>query len=68
MDILETIYGLSFGAITFHIGPRSRGQNANFANTSTTTRDRDSISIVDIQETKYGLSFGVMTFDLDLDL
>ena len=46
--LLETMYGLSLGAMTFDLGPRSRGQNAIFANISKTTRDRDFISIVDI--------------------
>ena len=53
-----------FGAITFDFGPRSRGQNAIFANILKTRRDKDFVSIVDIEENNYGLSFGAMTFDL----
>ena len=40
------MYGLSFGAMTFDLGPMSRGQNAIFANISIIARDRDFISIV----------------------
>ena len=35
-------------AMTFDLGPRSRDQNAIFANILKTMRDRGSISIVDI--------------------
>ena len=48
VDIKETIYGLSFSAMTFDLGPMSRDQNAIFANISKKTRDRDFISIIDI--------------------
>ena len=42
------MYGLSFGAMTFDLGPRSRGQNAIFANMSIIASDRDFISIIDV--------------------
>ena len=42
------MHGLSLGAMTFDLGPRSRGQNAILANISKTTKDRDFISIVHI--------------------
>ena len=48
IDIWETMYGLSLGAMTFDLGPRSIGQNAFSANISTKTRESDFISIVDI--------------------
>jgi len=44
IDIWETMYGLSLGAMTFDLGPRLRGQNAIFANISKTTRVRHFIS------------------------
>jgi len=43
IDIWETMYGLSLGAMTFDLGPRLRGQNAIFANISKTTRVRHFI-------------------------
>ena len=58
------MYGLSRGAMTFDLGPRSKVKNAIFANISKTTRDRDFICIVDIYEIIYGLSIGAMIFDL----
>ena len=51
VDIEETLHRLSFGAMTFDLGPRSRGQNVIFANISKLARDRDLISIIDILET-----------------
>ena len=48
VDIWETIYGLSFGAMTFDLGPRSRGQNSIFENISKTANGRDFISIIGI--------------------
>ena len=42
------MYGLSLGAMTFDLGPRSLCQNAIFANILKTTRDGDFISIIDI--------------------
>ena len=46
--IYEIIYGLSFAAITFELGPRSEVKNAISANILKITRDRDFIGITDI--------------------
>ena len=48
VDIWEIIYGLPFGAMTFDLEPRAKGQMGICWNISKATRDRDSICIVDV--------------------
>ena len=50
--------------MTFDLGPRSRDQNAIFANISEIMRDRDFISLFDLKETLYGFSVCATAFDL----
>ena len=46
VDVQEITHGLSFGEMTFDLGPGSKVKNAIFGNNSNVMTDRDHIHIV----------------------